>query len=425
MLDITFILENKDLVRGVIENKRGEMVDFNRLESLYTERNELVRKSNELNHQRKIAAENRNIEQGVALKQEIATLEEKLRAVTKELTAIIASIPNIPSPDVPVGKDENDNVVLRQWGEKPAFAFEPKPHWDLGKEREFIDTERAAKVAGSRFAYLRGALVRLQFALIQWILSVVTDGETLKEITAENNLGVPTVPFTPVIPPVMITPEMFYGMARLEPKEDRYFLPDDNLFLIGSAEHTLGAMHANEQFTESDLPLRYIGYSTAFRREAGSYGKDTKGILRQHQFDKLEFESFTVGEKSREEQDFLVTVQERLLRQLGLPYQVVAVCTGDMGAPDARQIDIETWMPGQNVYRETHSADLMGEYQARRLGIRVKRDSGEKEFVHMNDATACALGRTLIAIMENYQRADGSIEVPEVLRVYVNGEQEI
>ena len=239
MLDITFILENKDLVRGVIENKRGEMVDFNRLESLYTERNELVRKSNELNHQRKIAAENRNIEQGVALKQEIATLEEKLRAVTKELTAIIASIPNIPSPDVPVGKDENDNVVLRQWGEKPAFAFEPKPHWDLGKEREFIDTERAAKVAGSRFAYLRGALVRLQFALIQWILSVVTDGETLKEITAENNLGVPTVPFTPVIPPVMITPEMFYGMARLEPKEDRYFLPDDNLFLIGS-----GGAHA-------------------------------------------------------------------------------------------------------------------------------------------------------------------------------------
>ena len=420
-----FILENRDIVRTAVERKRGDPVDFDRLEALYTKRNALVQKSNEINRRRKDAAGARDTEQGGALKQESAAVEESLRGVTKELTGLIMSVPNIPSPDVPVGADESDNVVLRQVGEKPSFDFSPKPHWELGVERGFIDTERAAKVAGSRFAYLRGPLVRLQFSLIQWVLDTVTDTEVLRDIISDAGLRVSPAPFIPVLPPAVITPEMLFGMARLEPKEDRYFLSDDNVFLAGSAEHTLGAMHANEQFTEHDLPLRYIGYSTSFRREAGSYGRDTKGILRQHQFDKLEFESFTVGEQSREEQDFLVAVQEYLLRQLALPYRVVAVCTGDMGAPDVRQIDIETWMPGQDQYRETHSADLMGEYQSRRLGIRVKRDSGEREFVHMNDATAFALGRILIALMENRQHADGSVAVPEVLQPYMNGMRSI
>ena len=372
MLDIAFILENKDIVRMSIKNRGKEPVDFGRIEELYTKRTDLVGAIGENNRKRKEAAAARDTTQGSALKQELATMEDKLRSVTKELTDIVATIPNIPSPDVPIGADESDNVVMRQWGEKPPFAFEPKAHWDIGKERGLIDNERAAKVVGSRFTYLKGGLVRLQFALIQWVLETVGNEVIVGEVITKNNLQVPNKPFTPIIPPVMITPEMFFGMARLEPREERYYIPEDNLFLIGSAEHTLGSMHASEMFAETDLPLRYIGYSTSFRREAGSYGKDTKGILRQHQFDKLEFQSFTVGEKSKPEQDLLVALQEHLMQQLNLPYQVVAVCTGDMGGPDIRQIDIEVWMPGQQTYRETHSADLMGEYQNTASGYKGK-----------------------------------------------------
>ena len=420
MLDITFILENREIVQAAIENKQKKMVDFDRIEELYKKRGRLVAAISENNRQRKAAAEGRDAARGSALKQDLAKMEEEVRTATKELTEIVATIPNIPLPDVPVGTNEDDNVVIRKWGEKPNFTFEPKAHWDIGKECDLIDNERAAKVAGSRFTYLKGGLVRLQFALIQWVLETVENKTVLEEIITKNNFPVPNKPFTPVIPPVMITPGMFFGMARLEPREERYYIPEDNLFLIGSAEHTLGSMHAGEMFAEADLPLRYIGYSTSFRREAGSYGKDTKGILRQHQFDKLEFQSFTVGEKSKSEQDLLVALQEHLMQQLNLPYQVVAVCTGDMGAPDVRQIDIETWMPGQNTYRETHSADLMGEYQTRRLGTKVKRESGEKEFVHTNDATAFAMGRTLIAIIENNQQEDRTIAIPEVLQPYMN-----
>ena len=425
MLDITFILENREIVKKAAADKRKDPVDFDRLEELYVRRTEMAKVVQSLQHERKVAAEMRDRERGGALKERLAEAESSLRAVTKDVMELIADIPNIPSPDTPIGVDENDNVVLREWGSKPSFSFQPKAHWDIGKERDFIDNERGAKVAGARFTFLKGGLVRLQFAVIQWVFDAVTDEEVLRRVIDENALSVPSTPFVPVIPPVMITPEMLFGMARLEPREDKYYLEDDSLFLVGSAEHTLGSMHAGELFSEGDLPRRYIGYSTAFRREAGSYGKDTKGILRQHQFDKMEFETFTVGERSKEEQDFLVALQEYFMRQLGLPYQVVAVCTGDMGAPDVRQIDIETWMPGQGVYRETHSADLMGEYQARRLGVRVRRDSGEKEFVHMNDATVFALGRILIAIIENNQQPDGTVLVPEVLRSYMGGLREV
>ena len=425
MLDITFILENREIVKKAVADKQKDPVDFDRLEELYVRRTEMAKVVQSLQHERKVAAEMRDRERGGVLKERLAEAESSLRAVTKDVMELIADIPNIPSPDTPIGVDEGDNVVLREWGSKPSFSFQPKAHWDIGKERDFIDNERGAKVAGARFTFLKGGLVRLQFAVIQWVFDAVTDEEVLRRVIAENALSVPSTPFVPVIPPVMITPEMLFGMARLEPREDKYYLEDDSLFLVGSAEHTLGAMHAGELFSEGDLPRRYIGYSTAFRREAGSYGKDTKGILRQHQFDKMEFETFTVGERSKEEQDFLVALQEYFMRQLGLPYQVVAVCTGDMGAPDVRQIDIETWMPGQGVYRETHSADLMGEYQARRLGVRVRRDSGEKEFVHMNDATVFALGRILIAIIENNQQQDGTVLVPEALRPYMGGLREV
>jgi len=207
-------------------------------------------------------------------------------------------------------------------------------------------------------------------------------------------------------------------MARLEPRDERYHIPSDDLFLIGSAEHTLGPLHMDETLKESDLPRRYVAFTPAFRREAGSYGKDTRGILRLHQFDKVEMESFATSEMGQKEQDFFVAIQEHLMQKLGLPYRVVMTCTGDQGDPDARHLDIETWMPGEQKYRETHSADYMTDYQARRLGTKVKREKGS-EFVHMNDATVFAIGRTLIAIMENFQQKDGSIVVPEVLRPWV------
>ena len=425
MLDIHFILQNKEIIEKAIKDRQKEPVDIDNIEILHKKRNSILEDVNNINQQRKEAADNRDIEKGKSLKEDLSRKESELKEVTKELTGLLSQIPNIPSPDTPIGKDENENVVLRKWGELPDFSFTPKAHWDIGTERGFIDNERAAKTSGARFTFLKGPLVKLQFALIQWAIDTLSNESVLSDIIRKNDLSIDPVPFVPVIPPAAIKPNMLFGMGRLEPKEDKYYIESDDIFLAGSAEHTLGTMHANEMFDEDVFPLRYVGYSTAFRREAGTYGKDTKGILRQHQFDKLEMESFTVGERSKVEQDFLVAIQEYFMQQLGLPYQVVSVCTGDMGTPDVRQIDIETWMPGQGVYRETHSADLVGEYQARRLGIKVKRNSGEKEFVHMNDATVFAIGRTLIAIIENYQQESGNIEVPEVLRPYMQQQTHI
>jgi seryl-tRNA synthetase len=332
---------------------------------------------------------------------------------------MMLQVPNVPSADTPLGEDEGGNAVIRQVGEKKAFDFEPKEHYILGEQLGLIDTKRAAEVSGSRFAYLFGDLVLMQFGLVQHVLRTLTDASVLGKIIAGSGLDVAAKPFIPVVPPVFIKSGPFEAMARIDPREERYHIPEDDAFLIGSAEHTLGVLHMGETIDESELPLRYIGYSSAFRREAGSYGKDMKGILRLHQFDKLEMESFTTKERSLAEQDYFVAIQEYLVQSLGIPYQVVQICTGDMGVPDARQIDIECWLPGQGKYRETHTSDLMTDYQARRLGTRVKRAGGEKEYVHMNDATAFAIGRTLIAILENYQQADGSVVVPEVLRPYV------
>jgi len=260
----------------------------------------------------------------------------------------------------------------------------------------------------------------LEFALIQYTFQTLTSEKIIGKIAASIEKGYAAKPFIPVIPPDFIRPQIFEKMARLSPedKEERYYFPQDDIYLIGSAEHTLGPIHMEEIIPEENLPLRYLGFSTSFRREAGSYGKDTRGIFRVHQFDKLEMESFTLPNNSLKEQDFILAVQEYLVRSLELPYQVVMICTGDMGKPDARQIDIEIWMPGQGRYRETHTSDLMTDYQARRLNTRVRKKGGDIEFVHMNDATAFAIGRTLIAIMENYQQKDGSIKVPRVLQKY-------
>src|SRR3989344_3436675 len=427
MLDIKYIRQNSDKVREAIKNKKSAL-DLDKLLATDERRRHLLSESESLkaeqNKRSKGPQSPVDFEELKALKEKKKLIENELKSVEEEYERLMMMVPNVPSKDTPIGPDESGNKVLRQWGKIKNFDFKSKEHWELGEALDLIDNERASKVSGARFTYLKRGLALMQFALIQYGLSVFTDEKLLKKITKNHNLNLKTTPFIPVVPPVLIRPDSMQRMARLEPKEERYYIPADDMYLVGSAEHTLGAMHMDETFDEKDLPLRYIGYSTAFRREAGSYGKDMKGILRVHQFDKLEMESFCLPEDSVKEQDLFVAMQEHLVQSLNIPYQVVAICTGDMGGPDARQIDLEMWMPGQNRYRETHTADLTTDYQARRLGTKVKRASGS-EFVYMNDATALAIGRTIIAIIENYQTKKGTIEVPKVLRKFMGGIKEI
>lgn len=414
MLDIKFIRENRNIVEAAMKNKNAAPIDFDALFALADERKALGQQIDEVQRKRNEAQKTRDVEVGKKLKEELQELEEKKAARDKAYVALMIKVPNIPSVDTPVGKDESENKVIREWGEKPEFAFTPKDHATLGKELGIINSEKAAEVSGARFSYLMGDLVLLEWALMQYSMSVLTNEEKLKQIADGEGLAVHTKPFIPVLPPVMIKKPVQVRMARYLTDEDHYLFPNDDLMLIGSAEHTLGPLHMDEVVDEAELPIRYVGFSTAFRREAGTYGKDTAGILRQHQFNKLEMESFTLPEQGMLEQDFLVAIQEYLMRALKLPHQRVLVCTGDMGFPDQRQIDIETWIPTQKKYRETHSADYIGGFQARRLNARVRRADGTVEHVHMNDATAMA-ERPLIAILENYQQADGSVRVPDVL----------
>jgi len=303
------------------------------------------------------------------------------------------------------------------------FGFVPRNHAEIAEQRGWLDKERAAKVAGSRFAYLKGEIVRLQFAIVSFVFDTVSNAETLERIAQDAGLDVATTPFTPILPPYMIRTELYDAMDRLEPRDDRYKLENDDLWLQGSAEHVMGSMHANEIIEETQLPIRYVGYATSFRREAGTYGKDMEGILRMHQFDKLELESFSVAENGMNEHLLFVAIQEYLLGQLELPYRVIQKCTADIGKPNARGIDLDTWLPGQQAYRETHTADYMTDYQSRRLNTRVRRADGQLQLLHTNDATAFALGRIMIAIIENGQNEDGSITIPAVLRPYFGGRE--
>jgi seryl-tRNA synthetase len=253
----------------------------------------------------------------------------------------------------------------------------------------------------------------------------LSDQKFIDEIIAENGLSVSNKPFLPILPPFMLRTDLYDAMDRLEPRDDRYKIEGDDLWLQGSAEHVLGSMHADEIFSEQDLPVRYIGYATSFRREAGTYGKDMEGIFRMHQFDKLEMESIGTAEDGLQEHLFMVAIQEKLVQLLELPYQVLLKCTADIGKPNARGIDIEVWLPGQGKYRETHTADYMTDYQARRLKTRVRRDGGQLELIHTNDATALPLSRGPVAILENHQREDGSVYIPLALRPYLGNKDSI
>lgn len=431
MLDINYIRANRHKVEDAIRNK-GYTIDLDEILKLDDERKSLSQKIDGLRQARnQISAKMKNgkpdqalIDEGKSLKKDLFELEPKLTEVEKEFISKLKTVPNVPEDDVPIGLSEDENEVAEVVGKPRKFDFAPKNHYEIGQARGWIDKERAAKVSGARFAYIKGDMVKLQMAIVNFVMDSLSDERVIKEIVEKNGLdGISTKPFTLVLPPLMLRTEMYDAMDRLEPQEDRYKIEGDELWLQGSAEHVLGPMHANEIFAETELPARYLGYATSFRQEAGTYGKDMEGIIRMHQFDKLEMESFSTKETSRKEHELFVAIQRWLLEQLLLPYRVIRKCTFDIGKPDARGIDMEVWLPGQDKYRETHTADYMTDYQSRRLNTRVRRENGEVELVHTNDATAFALGRIMIAVIENNQNEDMTVRVPEVLRKYLNGKE--
>lgn len=431
MLDIRYIRENPDRVQEAARQK-GYNVTIRELLSSDESRRELQTKAELLRAERNdIAGRMKGgkptpelVEQGKRLKTELAEVEDRLRVAEDEYLRQLKAVPNMPTDDVPVGASEDENVEIKVVGEIPEFSFTPKNHYELAEAKGWLDKERAAKVAGARFAYVMGDLVLLQQAIIQFVMNTLTNEATLQEIAVGANLQIDTRPFIPVLPPLMIRTEPYDQMDRLEPRDDRYKIEGEELWLQGSAEHVLGSMHAGEIFEASQLPLRYLGFASSFRKEAGTYGKDMEGLIRMHQFDKLEMESFTTAHDSLQEHHFFVAIQEYLLQQLRLPYHVLMKCTADIGKPNARGVDMEVWLPGQGKYRETHTADYMTDYQARRLQTRVRTDDSVV-LVHTNDATAFALGRCMVAIIENYQTAEGDVVIPEVLRPFMCGRERI
>ncbi|MBC7943052.1 serine--tRNA ligase [Candidatus Saccharibacteria bacterium] len=428
MLDIRYIRENTDLVKENTKNK-GYEADIDELISKDTTRRQLQQRVDDLREKRNTIStqlqggrpSDELIEQAKLIKDDLAVIELSLREADESFTMLIKQVPNMANSDVPVGASEDENVVAKTVGEPTSFDFEPKNHAEIAEAKGWIDKERASKVAGSRFAYIKGDLVRLHWAMMQWAMNQLSDEAVLQDIATKAGLSVSTKPFLPVLPPLMIKTELYDAMDRLEPREDRYKIEGEELWLQGSAEHVLGSMHAEEIFDQKDLPVRYIGYATSFRKEAGTYGKDMEGIIRMHQFDKLEMESLVAPDQSYDEHLFMIAIQEYLMAELELPYRVMMKCTADIGKPNARGVDIDVWLPGQGKYRETHTADYMTDYQARRLKTRYRGENGV-ELVHTNDATVLSQ-RPLIAIIENYQTAEGDVRVPEVLRPYIGGRE--
>ncbi|HSW74258.1 MAG TPA: serine--tRNA ligase [Candidatus Saccharimonadales bacterium] len=437
MIDIQFVRDNPELVTEKASQK-GYKTDVPAMLQADTQRRQLLTEIENLRAQRndlsaslrKAKPTPEQIEQGKQLKDKLANLEQKLMPVEEQFNRLLRAVPNMPLADVPVGTTEDENVVVKTVGEPAKFSFTPRHDHEIGEMRDLLDKERAAKISGSRFTYIKGGLVRLQFAIVQFVMSTLGNEEILQKLIDENNIldengnKLSAKPFTPVLPPAMLRTEPYVASARLNASEVTYKLEDDDLWLNASAEHTLCTMYWNEILPAEMFPIRYIGYSTSFRREAGTYGKDMEGIFRMHQFDKLEMEVFSTSETGLAEHKLLIAIQEYLMQQLGLPYRVVQKCTADIGKPNARGIDIDCWFPGQGKYRETHTADYMTDYQSRDLKTRIRRE-GSVELVHTNDATAFALGRTMKAIMENYQTADARIVIPEVLRPYMGGQAEI
>jgi seryl-tRNA synthetase len=414
MLDINFIRENLELVKNGSAAKNVS-VDFDTLIALDDKRRSLIQEVDAL-RATKNAANQKVVQLSGDEKQaaiaEMKKVSEEEKAKTETLTQIEAEwqeimlkVPNPPSKTTPTGKDDSENVVAKLWGEIPTFEFEPRDHAELGKLTDTIDIEAAVTASGSRFTYLKNEAVLIQFALVQHILH---------KLVAKG--------FSPVVPPVLVREEAMYATGFFPADREQIYHvnpAEDDMYLVGTAEVPLTMLHYKDTIDASKLPIRYVGYSSCFRREAGTYGKDTGGILRVHQFDKLEMYSFCHPDKSEEEHELIRGIEEEIMQDLKLPYQVLNICSGDLGNPASKKYDIEVWIPSQKKYRELTSASNCTDFQARRSQIKYKDQNGKSQTVHTLNGTASAIGRTLIAIFENYQQADGSINVPEILRQYI------
>ncbi len=430
MIDIQYIRDNPDLVKQKSEQK-GYKVDIDALIELDSRRRKLQSEIDTIRESRNKNTDDikksgkpteEQIKRGVEIKQLLSQKEPEFNDIDLKWLGLYKQVPNMSLDDVPVGSSEDDNVVAKIVGEPTKFDFEPKNHAEIAEAKGWLDKERAAKVAGSRFAYLMGDLVMLDWAMNMFVLSKLTDRKFISKLIKDNNLDLDDKPFIPVQPPAVAKTEVYEATGRLNKEEQTYKLADDDLWLNASAEHVMAPIYLNEIINESQLPIRYVGYTTAFRREAGTYGKDMEGFLRMHQFNKMEMESFTNSETSYDEHLLMIAVQESIMKELGLPYRVVKKCTADIGGPNASGVDIDVWLPGQGKYRETHTADLITDYQTRRMNTRVRKQDGSLELAHTNDATALSQ-RPLIAILENYQTADGDVVVPEVLIPFMGGKE--
>ncbi len=415
MLDARFIKENVGTVKEALQKRNYEfpLADYLAIEE---RRMAVMREVEELRNKRNVVSEeigklkrqkadaSAQLEEMKAVAEKIKSLDDRLRAVEEETRALILTIPNIPHESVPVGRDENENIEVRKWGVPRQFDFKPLNHWDIAEALDIIDFDRASKISGARFALMKGAGARLERALMNFMLDTNTS-KGYKE----------------VFPPIIVNRESMTGTGQLPKFEMELFrIADPEFYLIPTAEVPVTNIHRDEILKETELPVYYTAYTPCFRREAGSYGKDTRGLIRQHQFNKVEMVKFVKPEDSYAELEKLTDNAEDLLRKLDLPYRVVALCTGDLGFSSAKTYDLEVWLPGQDKYREISSCSNFEDFQARRANIRFKRE-GKKgtEFVHTLNGSGLAIGRTVVAILENYQQKDGSVVVPEILRPYM------
>lgn len=421
MLDMKFIRDHLDQVEQRLATRGGEvsLAGFRQLDErrrgLLTESEQLKAQKNSASEEIAKVKDKSQVADKIAAMKEVSarikTLDDELKVVEDELQHLLLTIPNLPHPTTPIGRSETENVVVRSWGEPPAFTFEVKNHWEIGEQLGILDFERAAKITGARFALSKGAGARLERALTSFMLDLHT---------CEHG-------YTEVLPPFMVNRASMTATGQL-PKfeEDLFKLVDPDFLLIPTAEVPVTNIHRDEILKRSDLPISYTAYTPCFRREAGSYGKDTRGLIRQHQFNKVELVTFAHPAESEAELEKLTGHAERVLQLLELPYRVVALCSGDIGFSACKTYDLEVWLPGQNAYREISSCSSFGDFQARRGGIRFREDDKSKpEFVHTLNGSGLAVGRTLVAILENYQQADGSVVIPQALRPYLGGLEKI
>lgn len=412
MLDVRAIREDPEpFRRGLGRRNLGDAVDEllaadERRRTLTARVEELRAEQNRASKQigaAQVGEKEKLIAEVGTVSAELKELEPQLTEAEQALAELLARVPNVPHESAPDGFTDEDAVEVRRHGEPPTFGFPVRDHAALGALLGMLDTERGARTSGSRFVYLLGDVVHVQFALVRHALDVLGERG-----------------FTPVVPPVLVREEAMYGTGFLPTDEvNIYKTSEDDLYLVGTSEVALAAFHMGEILDERDLPVRYAGISTCFRREAGSYGKDLGGMFRVHQFDKVEMFAFTTPEASWDEHERLVAIEEEIVGNLELPYRVVNIAAGDLGGAAAKKYDIEVWLPGQDRYRELTSCSNCTDYQARRLQTRVRRSSGEIEILHTLNGTATAVGRTLIAILENFQQANGSVALPKVLHAYL------